>query len=151
MLLAVEISPVSGELLARGLQEVAGGACDNVARYGTFNVDAHVAQFYSPVVLLEAELDRAGGGVDLSGAGGGVAGDEGDAVANGFVIAPQGRETVANTDGGFLHVRLQFGRRIVPHAAGLKGGKLIERGVAVEHEDVECAAGDRKGLGAFVV
>jgi hypothetical protein len=38
---ALQVPPISGELLASGLQKVAGRARDNVARYRAFDVDAH--------------------------------------------------------------------------------------------------------------
>lgn len=41
MLLPFQFPPVAGELLARGLQEIARGACHDVARNGAFDVDAH--------------------------------------------------------------------------------------------------------------
>ncbi len=45
VLLAFQIPPVAGELLAGGLQKVTGGARNDVARYRAFHVDAHVVQF----------------------------------------------------------------------------------------------------------
>ena len=66
VMLAFQIPPIAGELLAGGLQKVAGGARNDVARYRAFDVDAHGQSLRLPLGeegLKRAVVERLAAGV----------------------------------------------------------------------------------------
>lgn len=79
-----------------------------------------------------------------------MTGDEGRSVGGWFVLAPESRKTITDADGGFLDVGLQFFSGVGPRMDRLMGWKLLGGNIAIKHQNLECTARDREGLGAFV-